>query len=204
MSTRGIYGFLVDGKPYLTYNHYDSYPGGLGVTLVEWLKNSSKDELENLKDRVLSLKLVSEDQKPNPEDIEKLLSYADLNVGNQSVNAWYSLLRETQGDIEATLNCGYMIDNYSFGKDSLFCEWGYIINLDEKSFDVYKGFQSTAPTKGIYVDEDSEMSGYFPINCVKSYKSSEYYFDEIITELNNLESELDELEELNTMYNLDN
>ncbi len=42
----------------------------------------------------------------------------------------------------ANLECGYMIDSLEFAKDSLFCEWGYLVNLDENVLEVYRGFIS--------------------------------------------------------------
>ena len=36
MGTRGAWGFLVDGDDSrITYNHFDSYPSGLGANLVK-------------------------------------------------------------------------------------------------------------------------------------------------------------------------
>ena len=37
MGTRGAFGFLVDGETKVTYNHWDSYPSGLGQDLVDTL-----------------------------------------------------------------------------------------------------------------------------------------------------------------------
>ena len=38
MGTRGICGFRFDDKDYLAYNHFDSYPSGLGVEIAEICK----------------------------------------------------------------------------------------------------------------------------------------------------------------------
>jgi hypothetical protein len=35
MGTRGAFGVFSDGTLKMTYNHYDSYPSGLGVQLAE-------------------------------------------------------------------------------------------------------------------------------------------------------------------------
>src|SRR5205085_10459690 len=37
-----------------------------------------------------------------------------------------------------------MIEGADFPLDSLFCEWAYVIDLDNQKFEVYRGFQ-TAP-----------------------------------------------------------
>ena len=46
------------------------------------------------------------------------------------------------------LRCGYIEDHSEFPLDSLFCEWGYIVDFDRNVFEVYEGFQKTRPKKG--------------------------------------------------------
>ena len=33
-------------------------------------------------------------------------------------------------------------DSYEFAKDSLYCEWAYIIDFDKNAFEVYKGLNT--------------------------------------------------------------
>lgn len=40
-----------------------------------------------------------------------------------------------------------MIDDSEFLNDSLFCEWTYIINLDNEQFEVYRGFNKDPSAK---------------------------------------------------------
>lgn len=37
-----------------------------------------------------------------------------------------------------------MIDNVSFLQDSLFCEWGYVINLDTNVLEIYRDSENAA------------------------------------------------------------
>ncbi|MBR4317034.1 MAG: hypothetical protein IKP65_08795 [Alphaproteobacteria bacterium] len=48
MSTRGCVGIVCNGIEKIGYNHYDSYPEGLGVEVLDFLKGKSYDELKNL------------------------------------------------------------------------------------------------------------------------------------------------------------
>ena len=48
MSTRGAVGIVCNGEEKIGYNHYDSYPEGLGVEVLDFLKGKSYDELKNL------------------------------------------------------------------------------------------------------------------------------------------------------------
>ena len=47
MSTRGAVGIRMDGTDKIGYNHFDSYPTGLGDDILIWLSNMN---LESLKD----------------------------------------------------------------------------------------------------------------------------------------------------------
>ncbi len=127
MGTRGKFGFLYKGKLYICYNHYDSYPSCLGVHLLLEILHANLEDwiklLENIKE-------VSEDVKPTPEDIEKLKKYTWLDVGNQSIEDWYCLLRFTQGSFYHVLNSGYM-ENV---KGDMMEEYTYVLDLDKMVF----------------------------------------------------------------------
>jgi hypothetical protein len=125
MSTRGILGFRLDGKDYLTYNHSDSYPSWLGVKVVEFV-NKHKNKLDSLKSKVKKLELIDQNVPPALQQVEKCIKQKCLNldVGGQSLDDWYCLLRNTHGNLDANLKVGFMLDNKDFIKESLFCEWG--------------------------------------------------------------------------------
>ena len=55
-------------------------------------------------------------------------------------------------------------DYKTFLYDSLFCEWAYIINLDTKKLEIYKGFNKNPNAKGRYAnhyayDDDKRYCG---------------------------------------------
>ena len=89
--------------------------------------------------------MVKEEDKPTTVHVAKAIknkSY-NKNVGNSSKNDYYyyCLTRETQGDLDAIVSLGFMIDSKAFLKDDLMCEWAYIINLDSEKLDVYTGIK---------------------------------------------------------------
>ena len=57
MGTRGAWGLIKDGKEKVTYNHYDSYPDGLGVCIIELAQDLS---ISQIYDRIEMVK--SEDE----------------------------------------------------------------------------------------------------------------------------------------------
>jgi len=150
MSTRGTVGFRIGGEDKLTYNHSDSYPSWLGVEILKQIKTMKKKGWASVKAKVAAIRLVAEDAKPTPADIKKFGHLANLGVGAQSPDDWYCLLRDFQGDLKGCLTVGIMTDGSAFINESLFCEWGYVINLDSMKLEVYKGFQSAPHAEGRY------------------------------------------------------
>ncbi len=145
MGTRGAYGFRADETDKLAYNHFDSYPEGLGVELLKQLRAMDLPllSLPVLKDKALAIQLVSnQGKRPTKEQVAraKELDLCDFTVSEQSENDWYCVLRKMQGDLAKTLEMGVMENHSNFVNDSLFCEWAYIVNVDTGKLEVYQGF----------------------------------------------------------------
>lgn len=130
MGTRGFWGFELDGERKLTYNHFDSYPEGLGKDLIKGYKAT---ELVTLKDRVRALVLVEDDVEPTRDDFIKYGMYWDEGVSTGK--DWYSLLRHVQGDFEAQLAAGIMVATDIGGWQ----EYGYVFDLDKEVLRLYDG-----------------------------------------------------------------
>lgn len=146
MGTRGTYGFIANAKTYNKYNHFDSYPDGLGQDVVKFITNlndlcelTKENHWEKLKERVLNLKEIDESIKPSSEIIEKYKQYADLGVSNRTYEDWYCLLRLAQDPsiyLNAVLN-GEIEHIPNIGKP--YEEFTYLINLDDMTFLCYAG-----------------------------------------------------------------
>lgn len=148
MGTRGAYGFIKNGKMKITYNHYDSYLSELGFNVMKFIAGTSDKELNEIFDKII---MVREDNKPTEEQIQECKKYLNLDVGNQNIDDWYCLLRETQGNLnEYKKGLRYMIDSKEFMGDSLFCEYAYILNLDNNYLEIYKGFNKDIETDNDY------------------------------------------------------
>ena len=171
MGTRGSVGFILNGQYKASYNHFDSYPTGLGQDMADFVnKVNAEDGWGKFKKEAKKVKLVISAKKPTKAQIEKYIGFSNIGVGSGSVEDWYCLLRETQGAVslekiyEGTLS--HMIDSVNFIKDSLFCEWAYIINLDEMTFDIYQGFQKSPDPKNIFGQTNED--GYYPCKRIVS------------------------------------
>ena len=182
MGTRGVWGFHKNGKDKLTYNHFDSYPEGLGEVMVNFIDNVPALGLSRFCDDII---LVDEESTPSKKSQEfyKKHGVANLNVGNRSTEDWYCLLRELQGEPEKlyslwdeTKHKVHIVDNNSFIRDSLFCEYGYIVNLDNNTLEFYVGFQKKPQEGNRYqaiTDGKEEEDFYYPCKLAKSFPLDE-------------------------------
>lgn len=143
MSTRGYLGLKKNGELKGMYNHFDSYPSGLGVYIIETLNGiDSGDRINVLNETYDFIQLVDEDSKPTKEQIKlcKDSGVTNFVVSTKSEDDWYCLLRETQGNLKLYIDkvIPYMLNGNDFIYDELFCEWYYIINLDTKKLEVWE------------------------------------------------------------------
>ena len=187
MGTRGCYGFRKNGIDKLTYNHYDSYPDWLGRNIVKFCKNTSIKEMNEIFDKLI---LVDENSKPTAEQIAECSKYYDGSVSNQTYSDWYCLLREAQGELDAYKDgLRYMIDSNEFIKDSLFCEYAYIINLDTNNLEFWIGFQDRPSVNNRYGTENNR--GYYPCKMKTYYPlepeyTESYSVDDYVENMNGL------------------
>lgn len=177
MGTRGFVGFHAEGKTVITYNHFDSYPEHLGLLCLEWARQATPKD----KERIAAMRVVSEETDvPTREDVKRLAAYTDLGVGQSASGDttpnWYQLLRETQGNPGAILEAGVYEDASGFPGDSLFCEWGYLMDLHNNRFEVYRGFQKKPHEDGRFWEmptQESFTGSYYPVRLLNWWPMDE-------------------------------
>lgn len=177
MGTRGFLGFVADGAEKIAYNHWDSYPEGLGTDVLAWLR-AAMDDPDATARAARELRVVASSSVPSPEDIERLAAFADTTVGDQRADDWYCLLRKTQGDPSSILKAGVLVDASEFPSDSLFAEWGYVADFDAGVFEVYRGFQKEPHDKGRFASREAQPTSpsgttYYPVALVASWPLKE-------------------------------
>lgn len=117
MSTRGFVGFKTnckndrEGNIFGVYNHYDSYYDGKGLQLLEIYKNTDKNTFKNIFD---SIQWTTDTTKDN--DIDAIELFSGLN-----------------NNVEIYNECRFL-------NDGLYCEYGYVYNLEDDSLELYRGF----------------------------------------------------------------
>ena len=170
MGTRSSTGLIIKGEYKASYNQLNGYPGGVGQEMVDVCK--SIIDWDKFKKHAEKLQPITNGTPPTPEQIKMYESITDLGVSGQSTSDWYCLLRKAQGGELFRLiyegNVKHILDSSDFIKDSLFCEYAYIINLDSMEFEVYKGFQKE-PQPGNKFGELPDNLGYYPCKLIKTF-----------------------------------
>lgn len=181
MSTRGVVGFRKDGIDKIKFNRYDSYPRELGYDVQRFLKNTSIEVIRGIVDRI---EVVDENGSPTPEQVEVIKKYGiDIIPGCN----WFFVMATV--NLDDYLNgFPYLADSSSFLKDSLFCEWGYVINLDTEMLEIYRGFQNSPSYNRYFTDYPYDNEGkYFNCQMIK-----EISFDELQSfDMGKFENEID-------------
>jgi hypothetical protein len=150
MGTRGTVSFVADNDLKTIFNQWDSYPSGLGLDVLHFIRMSKR----------YTRKL--------PKQISDLKNVPEYQVDKVSTEGW-----------EAQLDDGHYIDSTNFPiYDSLFCEWSYVIDADTRTFEVYKGFQDEPHNDGRFAkifnlqSAKVERSGrkiWYPVRLIQSW-----------------------------------
>lgn len=167
------------------YGQWDGYPSYTGINILKFLRTMDKNKfIEKLK----NTKFITKQDYHNywmelGIDIEKE-KLVDISTSNKFDKLHPTLSRDMGFNVLNFINESDDIVNlwndYTFAKDSLFCEWAYLINLDENTLEVYKGFNKTKLTKEdrFYFDGYVSDSEYYPIKLVKTYSLDELPTDD--------------------------
>jgi hypothetical protein len=76
MSTRGALGFKINGTYHATYNHFDSYPEGLGREVVRFIRSVvKKNKLDVLREHVAHVQWTDEESLVPPELAQRYTAY---------------------------------------------------------------------------------------------------------------------------------
>lgn len=172
MGTRNLNCILYEGKLKVAkYCQWDGYPSGQGSTIISYIQDiMNKDNLIN------SIKKI---KKPSKAWWEKTFAklghdlskseFVPYNISIKLYSKYPHLSRDMGGKIFEYIENNkptYILNDKDFGKDSLFCEYAYVINLDNDTLEFYKGFQKELPEKSIFCDPKKDKpnkSGYYPV-----------------------------------------
>lgn len=140
MGTRNITAVVLDGKYRVAqYGQWDGDPSGQGETVATFIQSA---DIEKFKKAVSECKFLESQAELdafrgglNDDDLRKKHPQFTRNTAAEILQLIQDGERVLQNEIE-------------FCKDSLFCEWAYVVNLDTQKVEVYKGFNKTPLKEG--------------------------------------------------------
>lgn len=174
------------------YGQWDGGPNAQGTTALEFLLEC---DLKKFKEKIDSISFLTDaecEKLDEDRNWDTKYPWLSRDAGAQILNAIYHGKMLVHGiEIgsrkEISVNVSKVVNSEDFAKDSLFCEWGYVIDLDKRTFEVYRGF-NTRPlgkkqrfkyleepiTRKVLTEKNknerlTRENEYFPIRMVKSY-----------------------------------
>ena len=165
------------------YGQWDGYPDGQGVTALAFLLQM---ELDKFKEKLAGLRFATEEDE---KEVKAVLAEVGAKDGFMTmeqaakVNKVYPhLSRDMAAEVLQFImdnEVKFLQDNSDFAADSIFCEWAYVIDLDKRTFEVYKGFNKTPLTEtdrfyplqveNKHHEERRGDDQYYPIKLVKEF-----------------------------------
>jgi len=144
MATRCLYGFKKGNDYKLAYNHMDSYPSGFGKEFVSFIRENTLSELEDLYEKIV---LVDRNELPNDNQIKLLIDKKMYYKDDGKILNWEEIFYENGTILEYYTKDFYIMPSYNDWIDGGF-DYIYIINLDKKTFQVYR-YSSSSEDKVI-------------------------------------------------------
>jgi len=178
MGTRNLTMVIEGEKPVIAqYGQWDGYPSGQGATALKFLKTRS---LKKFKEKLKLVRFATDEDTAEVnnwlETIGVTDGWMDMDQSAKYHRKYPLLTRDNGAEIlflvQTLTEPAFLTDSADFAKDSLFCEWAYVIDLDKNTFEVYTGFNETPLDKDerfFTMDEDGEPPKYYPVRLVKSY-----------------------------------
>lgn len=161
MGTRHLIAVQSGGEYKVAqYGQWDGYPSGQGVDILRFLKNVNRTTFCV---EVSKLKFYTSEE------------YAELKDTFEGTKVPTHLSRDTSADIlqmivDGKLSNEKLYNSIDFAGDSLFCEWCYVINLDDNTLEVFAGFnQEKLDPSERFADFDDAVEKYRPVKFKASW-----------------------------------
>lgn len=188
MGTRNLTVVVLDGEYKVAqYGQWDGYPSGQGETVCKFIRGElgGRSELQIFKTSVKNCRFLTDEQ------VKEKWVEAGANPNDEFVNGDVSgkfkalnpmLSRDTGAEALFWIKNGAtdLHDSIDFAADSLFCEFAYVVDLDNETLEVYKGFNKRPlAAKDRFYNLQKEggrgsVSGsYYPVIEIARYKFSE-------------------------------
>ena len=180
MQARGLAGFYSNNELKLIYQNDNAEPSKLGARIFDEPRPYGNDltgpcYLENV---VEGLRGVSEHTLVNDrrDVINQMKRHFPQGQINTSATDMAELFEPFQGSLQHYLSNELQFYPYAsdFIRDGKFCQWAYVVNLDDRRFDVLKGDQGEPESLPYNLGQVSSHHHYdnelaWPCQIVQSY-----------------------------------
>ena len=173
MGTRNLTCVMLDGKYRVAqYGQWDGYPEGQGKTVLNFLCGI---DFEKFKSELRKIRFLTEDE--HNKIIELHTDNGSIVLGSEHDEYWKEHLTHIDRDIGAKVlydiyegKVKELKNSIEFAKDSLFCEFCYVIDLDKNTLEIYRGFSKEPLKKSERFYSDAPPEGeYYPIRFWHQY-----------------------------------
>jgi len=174
MGTRNLTCVVLDGEYKVAqYCQWDGYPSGQGLTILDFLTNKfhRHDFVTNLK----QTRFITEEEHTAlwegfGADGSGLVS---LEIAKRFKANHPQLDRDMGGTVLEFIQKAnepvVLANSVDFAKDGLFCEWAYVVDLDNNVLEVYSGFGQEKLDEGARFGNAINENGYSAVGLVKTY-----------------------------------
>jgi len=167
MGTRNLTCVALDGEYKIAqYGQWEGYPGGQGMTALEFLRMlvKSPTKVSKFTEKVKALGSIS------AQEIDDLESFDSPNFENKYPYLCRNMGAEILDFVLKFKGSLRLYNSIEFAGDSLFCEWAYVIDLDKKTFEVYAGFnQKSLSSSERFFNYNAPNKDYCPIKLLVSF-----------------------------------
>jgi hypothetical protein len=111
------------------YGQWDGYPGGTGLNILKFLQHNNGENISLLDEKINLCRLIKDDTHPG---LVAAFSSHPENFNRDTGSNILRIINESIGPV-------YLVDYFEFAKDTVFCEWAWVIDLDNRVLDAYKG-----------------------------------------------------------------
>lgn len=136
MGTRGLIGFIIKGVRKGAYNHFDSYPEGLGNDIVKFILALRKEDIikmqtlvEAVSTRCSAIRRLPGTLADPPPQLVWVTEIDSSTTHNRDL-----LQRVWEGQKE-------VVDATDFLYDGMFCEYAYFVDFDKRRIEVFAGWE---------------------------------------------------------------
>ena len=175
MGTRGLTCVVKDGEYKVAqYGQWDHYPEGQGATILDFLKNKLNRAMFEAQLDKCAWTTEDDDTRILEElDLPKD-GWMDMEQADRFKAAYPQLSRDMGGDvlefIQNTSDEKILLGNQiEFAMDGLYCEWVYVVDLDNDVLEVYHGYREDDPPEGSRFVGRNDGEEYSAVHLLKKF-----------------------------------